>query len=206
MNFLKNNKGISLIEVLVTMGLISVLAAVAIPAYNTYRSNANESVLKSDLSNAYKAYHAYNAVDGTFCAGLDTVGLTSLKESDTYQKSGVTNSFVGFDSTATGCTQTDISEAKGTVSMAKTDCTLGGDEFKLAVINEFGGDEVGFSVDNSNNSPKKGGDYCAVSSTNLIAATGSACQADSTGCGTTSNNCGGTGVAGHWVTGGQLCQ
>ena len=75
----KNNKGFSLIEILVAMTLIGVLSAMAIPAYNSYRKDANKTVLKADVGNAYKAIHTYNAVNSTYCAKLDDLKLGSLK-------------------------------------------------------------------------------------------------------------------------------
>ena len=205
---IKNNKGFSLIEILVSMGLIGVLAAIAIPAYDSYRSNANESVLKSDASNAYKAFHAYNAVNSTFCKSLGEVGLSSLTSSETYQKTG-RKSFVGFASAESGCTYDATKHKKegpgGSVSIQNTDCKIGSSSFKLAVANEFGGVEVGYSVSNTSNAPKKAGDYCAISSTNLAAAPSTCQGATNVNC-TAANDCGGPSTAGHWVTGGRLCQ
>ncbi len=209
MKQIKNKKGFSLIEILVSMGLIGVLTAIAIPAYNNYRGNANKTVLKSDVGNAYKAYHAYNAVEGDFCADLSGAGLTSIQESSTYGTKG----FVGFDDgtprksgECTGLTATNLWEENGTVSMNRGSCKLGTSSFKFSVINEFDGNEVGYSVANDNSSPKQGGDYCSISSSDATAATSSTCHNNSTACTTTSNNCGGTGITGHWRTGGRLCQ
>ena len=52
---IKNNKGFSLLEVLVTMGLIGILTVIALPAYKSYKETANDTVLKSDIGNGYKA-------------------------------------------------------------------------------------------------------------------------------------------------------
>ena len=208
--FIKTNRGFSLIEVLVTMGLVAVLAAVAIPAYDNYRKTANESVLKSDVSNGYKAYHAYNSVNGNFCAGLETAGLNSLKNSETYKKPD--KSFVGFDDKVSAecgsVTATALKESKGSITTNKGACLLGNSSFKLAVINEFGGNEVGYSVDNTNNSPKKAGAFCAKQSTNPEEhVASSACQANETFCVTVTNNCGDgfSNTKGHWVSSGGAC-
>lgn len=204
-----NTKGFSLIEILVAMGLIGVLTAMAIPAYNNYRGNANKTVLKADVGNAYKAYHAYNAVDGNFCTDLDGAGLNSIKESATYNTKG----FVGFDNTTplissqcTSVTSANLYKVNGTINMNRGSCKLGSATFKFAVINEFDGNEVGYSVANNNSSPKQGGDYCSKTSSNTDAATPAVCHGSSAACILASNNCGGTGMAGHWRTGGRLCQ
>ena len=36
-NILRNKKGFTLLEILVTVGIVGVLSAVAIPAYNQYK-------------------------------------------------------------------------------------------------------------------------------------------------------------------------
>ena len=197
----KNNKGFSLIEILVAMTLIGVLSAMAIPAYNSYRKDANKTVLKADVGNAYKAIHTYNAVNSTYCAKLDDLKLGSLKNSDTYKK-GNRKSFVGFASET--CTAniaaTDLKkENNGGVGLNTSACVLDEITFKFAVANEFGGEEVGYSVTNDSNSPKAGGAFChATGDTTVIhsCSTSAAC----TTAGTCNNN-----TAATWKTAGGLC-
>ena len=160
----KNNKGFSLIEVLVTMGLIGVLTAIAIPAYKNYRRNANDTVLKADAGNGYKAYHAYNAVNGVFCATLEAVGLSGLISSSTYKS----NAFVGFATASTGgCSlSTGFQHAPGTNPFTTiSDCTLEDNTFNFGVANTFEGTKSGFFVSNDNGSPKSGSGTCTSSST-----------------------------------------
>ena len=100
----KNTKGFSLIEVLVTVGLIGVLVGIAVPAYNKYKDSTNRVALQADLGNGGKVYTAYDAVNGTFCADWTEVGLTSgstnvFQKSQLYKREG----YIGFEAFDTDC-------------------------------------------------------------------------------------------------------
>ena len=97
---LKNNKGFSLIEVLVTVGLIGVLVGIAVPSYNNYKKNTVEMALKADLGSGAKVYNAKYAVESTFCYTFEDVGLpTSKLDNPIYKKGG----FFGFGKVGTDC-------------------------------------------------------------------------------------------------------
>ena len=74
---IKNNKGFSLLEVMVVVGIIGILTSVAVPAYNNYRDTAGRATLSASLANVEKAYLACMAVGSGTCDTLSSIGLSS---------------------------------------------------------------------------------------------------------------------------------
>lgn len=67
-----NNKGFSLVELMVVVAIIGILASVAIPSVNKYMAKARQSEAKTNLGSLYtaeKAFFAeYNVYDSRFSA------------------------------------------------------------------------------------------------------------------------------------------
>jgi type IV pilus assembly protein PilA len=59
LNRKKNQKGFTLVELLIVIAIIGILAAIAIPQFSSYRQKAYMAVAKSDAKNAYTALQAY---------------------------------------------------------------------------------------------------------------------------------------------------
>lgn len=97
-NILKNNKGFTLLEILVTVGIVGVLSAVAVPAYNQYKRGTIETAIESDVGNFQKAYMAYNAVNGSYCANFQSVGIR-VRDGRNYAKNGA----IGFQELNAAC-------------------------------------------------------------------------------------------------------
>ena len=135
---IKNNKGFSLIEVLVTVGLIGILVGIAIPSYNSYKQNTVAMALKADLGNGSKVYNAKYAVDSTYCHKFSDVGLSTDREDNPiYKKSA----FYGFEDVgSTDCSavsasdiqykSSDVGSCSAGGHATEDDCTMAGKVWK----------------------------------------------------------------------------
>ena len=175
-NILRNNRGFTLLEILVTVGIVGVLSAIAVPAYNQYKNNANETAVKIDVGNSQKAYLAKDAVDGTFCYALSSVGLASAGQSDIYRKAD--KAFFGFTSASCGGVSTglkaDIKKPDNSTvvtTMAGT-CAITSSTFELGGGFEKGDTKVGYYIGNQDAGPKKSTNATASCTGSNAACTG----------------------------------
>ncbi|MDZ4786557.1 MAG: prepilin-type N-terminal cleavage/methylation domain-containing protein [bacterium] len=75
---MKQSKGFTLLELLVTIGIIGILASIAIPQFNQYQRRAFDARSKADLVSAATAQDAYfidwsiykSCADSTGCAAV----------------------------------------------------------------------------------------------------------------------------------------
>ncbi len=71
----KNEKGFTLIELMIVIGIIGILAAIAIPQFTAYRTRSYNAAANADLRNLSTAQEAYYADHLAYC---DSVGRLSV--------------------------------------------------------------------------------------------------------------------------------
>lgn len=74
----KNQSGFTLIELLTVIGVLGILAAVAIPQYSTYRQKGYDALANGDLRNAATAEEALFATNDAYASCTDSACESAL--------------------------------------------------------------------------------------------------------------------------------
>ncbi len=69
----KDEKGFTLIELMIVIAIIGILAAIAIPQFSAYRTRSYNSASQADLRNAGTAQEAYYVDNQTYCSSTSTL-------------------------------------------------------------------------------------------------------------------------------------
>ena len=70
-----NQKGFTLIELMIVVAIIGILAAIAIPNFLNYQCKAKQSEAKSSLGNIRTSEEAYFAEYDTYSSSLGNIGF-----------------------------------------------------------------------------------------------------------------------------------
>lgn len=121
---LRESSGFTLVELLVVLGIIAVLLAIAVPSYLGFQQRAESTSAKADLRQSLPAVGAYFADQGTY------VGMTTSALRTSYD-AGLASALTPSSLTATsysltlvkgGCTAT-VAGPGGTIAVSGTGCT-----------------------------------------------------------------------------------
>lgn len=92
----RSNKGVTLIELLVVVGIIAILAAIAIPGYNSYMRRARRADAKTALEQVRAAQEMWRAEKGGYSTDATRVQLiNTMSAPSTTISSYYTWSFTG---------------------------------------------------------------------------------------------------------------
>jgi len=69
----KNEKGFTLIELMIVIAIIGILAAIAIPQFSAYRVRSFNAASMADLRNAATAQEAYFVDESLYCSTVATL-------------------------------------------------------------------------------------------------------------------------------------
>ena len=69
----KDQKGFTLIELMIVIAIIGILAAIAIPQFSAYRTRSYNSAANSDIRNACTAQEAYYIDEQTYAQALSSI-------------------------------------------------------------------------------------------------------------------------------------
>lgn len=72
---MRNQKGFSLIELMIVVAIIGILAAIAVPNFQKYQAKSRQSEAKGLLSGIYTANKAWNAEWTSYRGDFGTIGF-----------------------------------------------------------------------------------------------------------------------------------
>lgn len=88
LNKLKTNKGFSLVELMVVVGIISILTLIAVPRFEKFSAKAKQSSAKAELTGLYTAQKAFFVENSTYYGDLPAIGFEIESGARRYHKMG----------------------------------------------------------------------------------------------------------------------
>ena len=149
----KENKGFSLVELMVAVGIIGVMSTIAVPRYQEFRAKAAQAEAQATLSSIYTLQQLYFTENDEYADASDK---TKLKSKLNYQVSG--GALYDYKSTVTD----KVSFHATAVSKNKlASCAIDDNIDKWCVNQDkvlTNGNEVGYKFDSDTHGPCVAGD------------------------------------------------
>ena len=114
LNKKRDERGFTLIELMIVIAIIGILAAIAIPQFSSYRKRAYNSAAESDLKNAATAEEAY-FVDHQEYGTQDKLALNT-SENMTLTAKGNANTYIIVASHSAGDKTYTLTGPGGTIT------------------------------------------------------------------------------------------
>lgn len=96
-NVISNEKGFSLVELMVVVAIIGILSSIAIPSLQRYMAKARQTEAKTNLASLYTAEKSFFAEYNTYWVGFNDIG---------FAPEGNLRYNVGFNGSSSGITLT----------------------------------------------------------------------------------------------------
>lgn len=125
MSLKQNQKGFTIVELLIVIVVIAILAAISIVAYNGIQNRSRSSATKTVASNLAKKIEAFNSIQGAYptsnTASAMTTQLNTISESS-LTGNGIT---LGTPTTSTGADVVRLTTCAGAAQVAGTTVPTG---------------------------------------------------------------------------------
>ena len=103
MKFTRNQKGFSLVELMIVVAIIGVLAALAVPKFSQFQAKARQAEAKNNLNHIYTLETAYQGDNDKYTATLTDIGFV-VKGTTRYTYTVAAPTDATFTATATSGT------------------------------------------------------------------------------------------------------